>query len=104
MSELSLTSDQQISETSASVMTTNPVSDAIGNDWQGMWKSFLRSIPFDRLVPAIGIISILGIAAFAWLILKEPPQRDLFRGLPENDKLLWGNQKFFIRWMKQPVL
>ncbi|MEO1045862.1 MAG: flagellar basal-body MS-ring/collar protein FliF [Pseudomonadota bacterium] len=47
----------------------------------------LRAQPaIARSLPLIGIIGVLGLAAFAWLALREPPQRDLFRGLPENDK------------------
>src|SRR3546814_10250914 len=33
-----------------------------------------------------GLLAVIGIAALAWLALREPPQRDLFRGLPESDK------------------
>lgn len=39
-----------------------------------------------RSLPMLGLIGVVGAAALAWTALREPPQRDLFRGLPDADK------------------
>ena len=39
-----------------------------------------------KSLPLIGFVAVVAMAAAAWLALQSPPQRDLFRGLPENDK------------------
>lgn len=40
----------------------------------------------QRSLPMIGLISVVAMAALTWLSLREPPQRDLFRGLPDADQ------------------
>lgn len=49
-------------------------------------RALMAQPAIARSMPIIGAVAVLGLAAFAWLALREPPQRDLFRGLPENDK------------------
>jgi len=39
-----------------------------------------------RSLPMLGLLGVVGAAALAWMALREPPQRDLFRGLPDGDK------------------
>ncbi|MCF8707448.1 flagellar basal-body MS-ring/collar protein FliF [Rhizorhapis sp. SPR117] len=39
-----------------------------------------------KSLPMFGMMAVVGLAALAWLSLREPPQRDLFRGLPDSDK------------------
>lgn len=39
-----------------------------------------------RSLPMLGLLGVVGAAALAWTALREPPQRDLFRGLPDADK------------------
>lgn len=39
-----------------------------------------------RSLPMLGLVGVVGAAALAWTALREPPQRDLFRGLPDADK------------------
>lgn len=39
-----------------------------------------------RSLPMAGLIGVTMLAGAAWLALREPPQRDLFRGLPDADK------------------
>ncbi len=34
----------------------------------------------------LGLLGVVGAAALAWTTLREPPQRDLFRGLPDSEK------------------
>jgi len=46
----------------------------------------LQQPAVQRSLPMIGLIAVAMLAALAWLALREPPQRDLFRGLPEADQ------------------
>lgn len=39
-----------------------------------------------RSLPMLGLLGVVGAAALIWMALREPPQRDLFRGLPDADK------------------
>lgn len=47
---------------------------------------FLAQPAVQRSLPMIGLIALVALAGAAWLALREPPQRDLFRGLPEADQ------------------
>ncbi|WOE74766.1 flagellar basal-body MS-ring/collar protein FliF [Alterisphingorhabdus coralli] len=49
-------------------------------------RALMAQPAFAKALPMMGVVAVLGLAAFAWLALREPPQRDLFRGLPDNDK------------------
>ena len=40
----------------------------------------------QRSLPMIGLIGVTALAGLAWLSLREAPQRDLFRGLPDADQ------------------
>jgi len=40
----------------------------------------------QRSLPMVGLLGVVALAALAWLALREPPQRDLFRGLPDADQ------------------
>jgi flagellar M-ring protein FliF len=40
----------------------------------------------QRSLPLAGLIGVTALAGMAWLALREPPQRDLFRGLPDADQ------------------
>lgn len=39
-----------------------------------------------KSLPMLGLLGVVGAAALAWTALREPPQRDLFRGLPDSEK------------------
>lgn len=39
-----------------------------------------------RSLPMLGLLGVVGAAALIWMTLREAPQRDLFRGLPDADK------------------
>jgi flagellar M-ring protein FliF len=47
---------------------------------------FLAQPAVQRSLPMAGLIGVAALAGVAWLTLREPPQRDLFRGLPEADQ------------------
>jgi flagellar M-ring protein FliF len=39
-----------------------------------------------KSLPLLGLLGVVATAGAAWLALREPPQRDLFRALPDADK------------------
>ncbi len=47
---------------------------------------FLEQPAVRRSLPLAGLIGVTALAGATWLALREPPQRDLFRGLPDADK------------------
>lgn len=47
---------------------------------------FMQQPAVARSLPMLGLIGVVALAGLAWLALREPPQRDLFRGLPDGDK------------------
>src|SRR4051812_3475991 len=47
---------------------------------------FLNQPAVRRGLPMAGLAALTALARAAWLALREPPQRDLFRGLPDSDK------------------
>lgn len=50
------------------------------------FTGFIRQPAVQRSLPMAGLIGIAALAGAAWLTLREPPQRDLFRGLPDTDQ------------------
>ncbi|MBO9576807.1 MAG: flagellar M-ring protein FliF [Sphingobium sp.] len=51
-----------------------------------MLTGLLNDPGVKRVMPMAGLIGVTALAGAAWLALREPPQRDLFRGLPDSDK------------------
>ncbi|WP_236643716.1 flagellar basal-body MS-ring/collar protein FliF [Flavisphingopyxis soli] len=49
-------------------------------------REFIAQPAVAKSLPLLGFIAVVAMAALAWMALQSPPQRDLFRGLPENDK------------------
>jgi flagellar M-ring protein FliF len=47
---------------------------------------FFNQPAVKRSLPMAGLIGITALAGATWLALREPPQRDLFRGLPDADQ------------------
>ncbi|PZU57329.1 MAG: flagellar M-ring protein FliF [Sphingobium sp.] len=47
---------------------------------------FMRQPAVSRSLPMLGLLGVVAAAGLAWMALREPPQRDLFRGLPESDQ------------------
>jgi flagellar M-ring protein FliF len=52
----------------------------------GSIKSFTQQPAIARAMPLIILSAVVIAALSAWLVLREPDQRDLFRGLPDGDK------------------
>lgn len=86
MSENSLTIDNPA--TPARSVTAMPLRGGAGgfDVLKGRVMEFARQPAIAKSLPMFGLFAVVGLAALAWLALREPPQRDLFRGLPDNDK------------------
>lgn len=52
----------------------------------GSIQAFIQQPAIARAMPLIILSAVIVAALSAWLVLREPAQRDLFRGLPDNDK------------------
>lgn len=84
-----------MSETAASSSAVPAVSPAAGGvpgamgglqDWRNRLNGMMRQPAVARSLPLLGLLGVVGAAALLWMALREPPQRDLFRGLPDGDK------------------
>ncbi len=49
-------------------------------------REFISQPAVAKSLPLLGFMAVVAMAALAWMALQSPPQRDLFRGLPESDK------------------
>ncbi|CAN5249846.1 flagellar basal-body MS-ring/collar protein FliF [soil metagenome] len=47
---------------------------------------FFKQPAVQKSLPMAGLLGVTALSGLAWLALREPPQRDLFRSLPEADK------------------
>src|SRR5690606_27862286 len=87
MNELSLTADDQVIEPVRSLSPASPIYGFGSNiSWRDRFRAFTQQPAIMRALPMLGLLAVVVIAGFLWLALREPPQRDLFRGLPEADK------------------
>lgn len=50
------------------------------------FTGFIRQPAVAKSLPLLGLLGVVATAGAAWLALREPPQRDLFRALPDADK------------------
>ncbi|WHO38274.1 flagellar basal-body MS-ring/collar protein FliF [Sphingobium sp. AP49] len=50
------------------------------------FMGFMKQPAVAKSLPLLGLLGVVATAGAAWLALREPPQRDLFRGLPDADK------------------
>lgn len=49
-------------------------------------RGFASQPAVAKSLPAIAFLALIGIAALVWSYASQPPGRDLFRGLPDEDK------------------
>jgi flagellar M-ring protein FliF len=64
-------------------------SAGMGSGMDGMrlrMTGFFEQPAVKRSLPMVGLVGVTALAGLAWLSLREAPQRDLFRGLPDADK------------------
>ncbi|MGE4321573.1 MAG: flagellar basal-body MS-ring/collar protein FliF [Sphingobium sp.] len=66
---------------------SSPFGGAGGFDaWRARARAFLAQPAVARSLPLLGLLGVVAAAGLVWMALREPPQRDLFRGLPDSDK------------------
>ncbi|WP_375194406.1 flagellar basal-body MS-ring/collar protein FliF [Sphingobium sp.] len=73
----------------AALPATSPASfgGAKGVDaLKARFTGFIRQPAVAKSLPLLGLLGVVATAGAAWLALREPPQRDLFRALPDADK------------------
>ncbi|HJT38795.1 MAG TPA: flagellar basal-body MS-ring/collar protein FliF [Sphingobium sp.] len=83
MSENALTTN--VGGTAALPASTGPAfggADAL----KARFTGFIKQPAVAKSLPLLGLLGTVAVAGAAWLALREPPQRDLFRGLPDADK------------------
>lgn len=50
------------------------------------FTGFMKQHAVAKSLPLLGLLGVIAAAGLAWMALREPPQRDLFRALPDADK------------------
>lgn len=50
------------------------------------FAGFIKQPAVAKSLPLLGLLGTVAVAGLAWMALREPPQRDLFRALPDADK------------------
>ncbi len=87
MNELSLTTDQQVQDPTHDLTPVTRMPDSANSaNWRKRLHGFVDQPAIKRALPLMGLLAVMILGGFLWLALREPPQRDLFRGLPEADK------------------
>lgn len=87
MNELDLTADQQVQDPGHDLTPVAPMQSFAGStEWRDRLRSFVQQPAVRRALPLLGFLAVMVLAGALWLALREPPQRDLFRSLPETDK------------------
>ncbi len=87
MNELSLTTDQQVDKPVQDLTPLWPPNgDPNDANWRDRIQALVKQPAITGALPWLGLLAVAALAATFWLALREPPQRDLFRGLPESDK------------------
>ncbi len=87
MNELSLTNEQQVQgpvHDPASVTRMPGLANSA--NWRKRLHGIIDQPAIKRALPLIGLLAVTILAGLLWLTLREPPQRDLFKGLPEAEK------------------
>jgi flagellar M-ring protein FliF len=87
MSDNALTLDGGATATPALPAATPSAAGASGIDAARLrFMGLIKQPAVARSLPMIGLLGVVAAAGLAWMALREPPQRDLFRGLPDSDK------------------
>ena len=86
MSDANLTLDGGAPATRAPALPSLPGGGSGLDAMRLRFMGLLRQPAVARSLPMLGLLAVVAMAALAWLALREPPQRDLFRGLPDADK------------------
>lgn len=85
-------SDNALSTTVGAGAPALPASASFGGGAKGFdglkarFTGFMKQPAVAKSLPLLGLLGTVAVAGLAWMALREPPQRDLFRGLPDGDK------------------
>lgn len=87
MSDANLTLDAASAPSVPALAPRPAVAGGAGLDqMRSRFMGLLNQPAIARSVPMLGLLGVVAAAGLAWMALREPPQRDLFRGLPEQDQ------------------
>lgn len=87
MSNNALTIDGGVGASALPAPSTPAFGGAKGVDaMRAKVTGFVKQPAVARSLPLLGLMGVVATAGAAWLALREPPQRDLFRALPDTDK------------------
>jgi flagellar M-ring protein FliF len=86
MSDNALTLDGGAAARSALPATTLPTGAGGVDAMRARFMGLLKQPAVAKSLPMMGLLGVVAAAGLAWMALREPPQRDLFRGLPDSDK------------------
>ena len=81
-----LSSGQALTPASATALPSPGANFGGSSGALGSLQSLVKQPAIARALPLIILSGVILAAISVWLVLREPPQRDLFRGLPDNDK------------------
>ena len=86
MSELAASPTDIVATPTRSVTTARPTRSGGGGTVLQQLKTLAAQPAVAKSLPAIAMIAMLGLAAIIWMAFSAAPSRDLFRGLPDEDK------------------
>ncbi len=87
MSENALTIDGGAAAAPALPVSSSAFGVGRGVDaLKARFTGFMKQPAVAKSLPLLGLLGVVALAGLAWLALREPPQRDLFRALPDADK------------------
>lgn len=84
MSELAATSTDLVAAPSRGSAASRPAMPLKGVT-QSI-KGFASQPAVAKSLPMLGLLALAGMAALMWMTLSAPPERNLFQGLPDEDK------------------
>ncbi|WP_336974308.1 flagellar basal-body MS-ring/collar protein FliF [Sphingobium aromaticiconvertens] len=86
MSDNALTIDGGAAARPALPATTLPTGVGGVDAMRARFMGLIKQPAVAKSLPMMGLLGVVAAAGLAWMALREPPQRDLFRGLPDTDK------------------
>lgn len=69
-----------------SVTTAPAASAAAGGNFVRQLKGVVQQPAVAKSLPLLGLVALIGLAALIWAAMSTPAERDLFQGLPDQDK------------------
>src|SRR3546814_12475626 len=87
MSELAASPTDIVATPTRSVAAARAARGAAGcAGFAQQLKAFTAQPAVAKSLPTIALVGLLGLAAILWMTFSAPPSRDLFHGLPDEDR------------------